>query len=144
MHEAAWWLICWSLLFGGAFLWDFRHQRDPGIDRRARTLRRLRMVSWAACGFATLWTTLYAAGMTRPGEIQAGAATAIGPFVVFPSRAVEVPPPEAKLFDKLLVSGVLTAMIWTLLLHVVVARTQHQPLRAARFGGGPDRPDLSR
>jgi hypothetical protein len=54
MRQVLLWLIFWSLLFTGAILWDYRHQRHPGIDRRARILRRLRMLSAAACGLATL------------------------------------------------------------------------------------------
>jgi hypothetical protein len=141
MRQVALWLIFWTLLFSGAILWDYRHQRYPGIDRRARALRRLRMLSVAACGFATLWMTLNAAGLTRRGEVQEQRALAVGPFVLAHSRAVEVPPPEAAFFDDMLRVGLLTAMVWTLFLHVVVPRTQHQPLRSERSGGNPGGPD---
>jgi hypothetical protein len=143
MRQVVLWLIFWTLLFTGAILWDYRHQRYPGIDRRARALRRWRMVSVAACGFATLWMTLHAAGLTRPGEVQAQPALAVGPFVLAESRAVEVPPPEAAFFDGMLYVGLLTAMIWTLFLHGVVPRTQHQPLRSERTGGIPGGADAA-
>jgi hypothetical protein len=79
--------------------------------------------------------TLNAGGLTRPGEVQEQPAFAVGPFVLAHSRAVEVPPPEAAFFDAMLNVGVVTALIWTLFLHVIVPWTQYRPLRSERSGG---------
>ena len=105
-------LALWTAFFGGAFMWDYRHQRLPDTPLKERSLRRWRMVGWAACGLAAIWWTLAAAGLTRQEPPQ---ATPPPWWIDRPWSAP--PPPEATILHAALIGGSLILIVSTILLH---------------------------
>jgi len=109
-------LALWTVLFGGAFVWDYHQQRRPGTPRWARTARRWRMVGWAAAGLAVIWLTLAPAGLTR--QVDLGAARPPFPTVWWlpQPRLVAATPLEAILLPVALIGGTLVVIGCTIVL----------------------------
>lgn len=109
-------LLVWTALFGGAFVWDYHHQRRSDTPPAARTIRRWRMLGWAAVGLPVIWLSLAPAGFTRRVEVQ----TAEPPLPMRYMRrpwVIASPPPEAVIFPMALIGGSLLVIGCTLLLH---------------------------
>jgi hypothetical protein len=125
MDDLALRIAIWSLIFGGAFLWDYRRQRLAAPSSLPRRLHRWRMVGWAGVGLSGLWFALDAAGQTRPGELVTlgGPSWQFGPLPVSMSFVSRRGPPERHAFQAIVLVGVYIVLLTTVLLHRV-SRTE--------------------
>lgn len=128
-------LTLWTALFGGAFIWDYHHQRLPDTPARARSLRRWRMLGWAACGLAAIWWTLATAGLTRQ---EAPTATPLPWRVDRPWTAP--PPPEATILHAALIGGSMILIVSTMLLNRHRQSGASGQARRGTSGPAPGRP----
>jgi len=133
-------LVLWTVLFGGAFVWDYHHQRRPDTPPWARTIRRWRMVGWAAVGLTVIWLTLAPGGLTREADLQAGPPS----FPVWwlpQARLVAATPPAAWIFPVALIGGTLVVIGCTVLLnlHLLPGGSARAPTGAPGTSGNAPR-----
>jgi hypothetical protein len=109
-------LALWTVMFGGAFVWDYHQQRRPDTPPWARTVRRWRMAGWAAVGLVVIWLTLAPAGLTRRVDIEADRPPFPTVWWLPQPRLVAAAPLEAIILPVALIGGTLVIIGGTIVL----------------------------
>ncbi len=128
-------LAIWTVVCGGPFVWDYHRQRRPDLPPSVRSVRRWRMVGWAAVGLALIWLTLAHAGLTRRVDIEAERPPFPTVWWLPQPRLVAATPLEAILLPVALIGGAFIIVACTILLLL-----QRVPAGSGRGHGRPAGP----